>query len=319
MVCLKISAQLNPEDKKIMDSLLKNDEMLKMINNLGKGSSYLRVSMGIGNNLFSNSAKQVETLQNNNPLVFTPSVSYYHRSGFGLSSTGFLFNENKQTNFYQYSLTPFFSYQKSKVLDINLSYTHYFEKDFYSPHSSPVQDEFYGAITFKKSWIRPGVATSYSTGQFNQVVRIDTTIKVSNREVRIKYIDSAKIHLSSLYFAGTVEHTFTFYNLFSVKDGLLFTPQLSLISGINSYKVNHSSSLENYKAFTKKQIKRVRHFQSQSGNSQFDLQSLGLDVDINYVLGKFYLEPEIYFDYYLPSTTDNRFSQIYSLNIGITF
>ena len=141
MVCLKISAQLNPEDKKIMDSLLKNDEMLKMINNLGKGSSYLRVSMGIGNNLFSNGAKQVETLQNNNPLVFTPSVSYYHRSGFGLSSTGFLFNENKQTNFYQYSLTPFFSYQKSKVLDINLSYTHYFEKDFYSPHSSPVQDD----------------------------------------------------------------------------------------------------------------------------------------------------------------------------------
>ncbi len=319
LACSKISAQTNPEDKQIMDSLLQNDEMLKMINNMDKVASYFRVNMGIGNNLYNSADKQIATLQTINPLVFTPSVSYYHKSGFGLSFTGFLFDENNRTNFHQYILTPSFSYQKSKSLDINLSYTHYFEKDHYSSHSSPVQDEFYGTLVFKKSWIKPGIATSYSTGQFNQVVKIDTTIKVLNREVRIKYIDSAKIHLSSFSLAGTVEHAFTFYNLFSTKDGLIFTPQLSLISGINTYKVYHTSSLENYKSFTKKQIKRIRHFQSQSDNDKFDLQSLGLDLDVNYVIGKFYIEPEIYLDYYLPTITDNRFSHIYSLNIGITF
>ena len=319
MAYLKISAQTNPEDKRILDSLLENDEMLKMINNMTKVSSYFRVNMSIGNNLSNSGDKQIETLQNNNSPVFTSSASYYHKSGFGLSFTGFLFNENNRTNFYQYTLKPSFSYEKSKALDINLSYAHYFEKNYYSSYSSPVQDEFYGTFIFKRSWIKPGIATSYSTGRFNQVVNIDTTIKVLNRQVHIKYIDSAKIRLSSFSFAGTVEHAFTFYNLFSIKDGLILIPQLSLISAFNSFKVNHSSSLENYKSFTKKKIKKIRHFQSQSDNDKFDLQSLGLDINAIYAIGKFYVEPEMYFDYYLPATTDNPFSQIYSLNIGITF
>ena len=84
-------------------------------------------------------------------------------------------------------------------------------------------------------------------------------------------------------------------------------------------KVHHKSTIENYISFTRKKIKSIRHFQSQSDNDKFDLQSFGLDLDANYVTGKFYIEPEIYFDYYLPSTSDKRFSQIYSLNIGITF
>jgi len=315
----KILGQANPADKQIMDSLLQNDPMLKLINNMDKASSYFRINMGVGNNVYSSGDKQVETLQNNIPLVFTPSIGYYHKSGFGISFTAFLFNENKRTNFYQYSITPSFNYVKGKVADVNLSYTHYFEKDNYNAYSSPVQEELYGTLVLKKAWIKPGIAAGYSTGRFNQIIEIDTTVKILNRQIRIKYIDTAKIQLSSFSLAGTVEHAFIFYNLFSIKDAIIFIPQLAVITGINSYKVHHSSSLENYNAFTKKQIKRFRHFQSQSDKDKFDLQSFGLDLDANYTIGKFYIAPEIYFDYYLPATTDNRFSQIYSLNIGITF
>ena len=154
----KSFGQINPSDKHIMDSLLQNDEMLKMINNYDKTSSYFRVNVGIGNKLYSSQDKSIESLQNSQQFVVSPSVGYYHKSGFGISFTGFLLNENNKTNFYQYTLTPSYAYNKGKVADVLISYTHYFEKDIYSSNTSPVQNEFYGNILFKKPWIKPGIA-----------------------------------------------------------------------------------------------------------------------------------------------------------------
>ena len=42
----KLYGQTNPSDKHIMDSLLQNDEMLKMINNFSKASGYFRINIG---------------------------------------------------------------------------------------------------------------------------------------------------------------------------------------------------------------------------------------------------------------------------------
>src|SRR5664279_663389 len=80
--------QTNPSDKHILDSLVENDEMLKMINSYDKVSSYFRIDVGIGNKLYSNQNRAIESLQNNSQLVITPSVGYYHKSGFGISVMG---------------------------------------------------------------------------------------------------------------------------------------------------------------------------------------------------------------------------------------
>jgi len=314
----KSYGQISPSDKHILDSLLQNDEMLKMINNYGKPSSYFRVDIGIGNNLYSSQDKSIKSLQNS-PLVINPSVGYYHKSGFGISFTGFLLNENNKTDFYQYTLTPSYTYNKRKVANVSVSYTHYFEKSSYSYNTSPVQDEFYGSMLFKKPWIKPGIATGYSFGKFHEIIKIDTTITILNQQVHINYTDTTTTKLSSLSFAGSIEHSFLFFNLFSIKDGISITPQLSLISGINTYNISHTSNLANYSAFTKRRLKRIRHFQSQSANQNFQLQSIGFDLDLNYSIGKFYLEPDLYLNYYLPDTHDNRFTQTFNFNIGITF
>lgn len=311
--------QTNRTDKQIMDSLLKNDEMMKMINDLDKPSSYFRVNIGFGNKLYSNQNKAVESLQNISQLVISPSVAYYHKSGFGISFTGFLLNENNKTNFYQYSISPFYNYSKGKVVDASFSYAHYFEKDIYSSSSSPIQNEFYGSLLFKKPWLKTGIASGYSSGTYHEIIHIDTSITVSTQPVKVKYIDTTTNKISSFSIAGSLEHSFEFFNLFSKKDGLSITPQLSLITGINSYKVSHKSTVDYYNAFTKKRLKRIRHFQSQSGNDKYQVQSIGFDLDLNYSLGIFYFEPEIYFDYYLPETNDNRLTQIFNFNIGITF
>lgn len=315
----KSFGQINPSDKHIMDSLLQYDELLKMINSYYKPSSHFRINMGVGNKLYSNQNKAVESLQNTNQLVISSSVAYYHKSGFGISFTAFLLSENNKTDFYQYSVSPFYNYTKGKVADASFSYTHYFEKDIYNSNTSPIQNEFYGSLVFKKPWLKPGIYAGYSSGTYHEIIKIDTIIKVVNRQVHILYIDTTTIKLSSFSLTGTLEHSFRFYNIFSKKDGLSFTPQFSLITGINTYQVSHKSTTTYYYSYTKKLSKRIRHFQSQSDNNKYHAQSLGLDLDLNYLIGIFYLEPELYLDYYLPKTNDKRFTQIINVNIGITF
>ena len=117
----------------------------------------------------------------------------------GISFTGFMFNENNATDFYQYALSPFYNYTKGKVADVSISYTHYFEKSDYSSNASPIQNEFYGNILFKKSWLKPGIAAGYSAGKYHEIIKIDTVIKVLNQRVQIKYTDTASIKLSILF------------------------------------------------------------------------------------------------------------------------
>lgn len=316
----KSFGQTGPTDKHIMDSLLQNDEILKMIGGYGKSSSYFRAAIGVGNKLYSSQDKAVESLQNTNRLIISPSVAYYHKSGFGISFTGFLLNENNRTDFYQYAASPFYNYNKGKFADASLSYTHYFEKDIYSSSTSPIQNECYGSLIFKKPWLKPGISAGYSSGTFREIIKIDTITRVANQQVHIKYIDSTTTQLSSFSISGTVEHSFAFYNIFSKKDGLSFTPQFYFITGINSYQVSHKSTTANYNSFTKKLSKRIRHYQSRAANNnKYEAQSLGLDGDLNYSAGIFYFEPEIYLDYYLPKTNDKRLTQIFNVNIGITF
>lgn len=314
----KTSGQTNPSDKHIIDSLLQNDDFFKMMSDLG-AKNYFRMNVGIGNKLYGESNKSVESLQSNDQFVFSPSVGYYHKSGFGISFTGYLFDENNKTDFYQYTLSPSYDYVSGKVIGASFYYTHYFEKDVYTVRTSPIQNDFYGSINLKKLWLRPGISAGYSTGKSHEIIKIDTTIKVQNQHVRIKYTDSATIHLNSFSVAASVQHVFGFDKLFSSKDALSFIPQLSLITGINKYVVNHKSTQSDFNAYTKKKIKRVKHFQSQSNNDKYELQSVGLDLYLDYSIAKFYIEPELYLDYYLPKTNDKRFTQVFNLNFGITF
>ncbi|HVX00001.1 MAG TPA: hypothetical protein VHA52_06170, partial [Candidatus Babeliaceae bacterium] len=293
---------------------------LKLINKITTPKSFFRVNIGAGNNLFSDQNEYLESFQGNTPFIMTPSIEYNHKSGFGINATGYLYNQNNTTNFYQLTLSPTYSYKKGKVADIVASYTHYFEQDAYTSVASPVQDELYAGVLFKKPWLTPGLSSGYAWGSYREIVKIDTAVTLLGTRYNVHYIDSIYTRLQSFSISASVEHSFGFYNLLSVKDGMLITPRLLLSGGVNSYTISHTSGIQNFLAFTKLKLKRIRHFLSQENNSgKFELQSAGFDLDVNYTIGKFYLEPEAYMDYYLPETNDDRLTVIYNFNIGITF
>ncbi len=315
----KSYAQVTPSDKQIMDSLIKNDDFMKMLDKMDDAKSYVRINIGIGNRLFSGNNKAVQNLDTNNQLVFTPSIGYFHKSGLSLSIASYLLSENSKLNFYQYALSPSYSYSKGKIADALISYVHYFKESKYNSPASPFDNEIYANLLFKKPHIKPGISASYSSGSYSEIIHVDTTVIVATRPIKIKYVDTASTKVSSFSLPISIQHDFEFYSLFSKKDLLQLTPQLSLISGINNYSVSHKSNTQLYNLYTKRQLKKLRRFQSSTGKSKFEIQSLGLDLDLNYAIGKINIEPEIYLDYYLPKTNDKAFTQIYNFNIGITF
>jgi hypothetical protein len=55
-----------------------------------------------------------------------------------------------------------------------------------------------------------------------------------------------------------------------------------------------------------------------SSNTTFNLQSLGLNFDATWYIGKYYINPQVYFDYYLLSGS-NKFNTLYNLQTGFIF
>lgn len=312
-------AQKDSTDKQIMDSLIQNDEFLKMLNNFDDRVSYLKVSASIGNSLLDNNNRALQSFQKVNHVVFSPSIGYFHKSGFGVSLTGYLMNENEETKFYQYTVSPSYEYTKSDIVNAYVFYTHYFVRDIYNVSSSPVQNDLYGGVVLKKSFINPGISLGYSSGRSDEIIKIDTLLKIQNRNRHVKYIDTANILLKSFAITGSVEHVFNFFGLISSNDELSFIPQISVVAGINTYKTEHNSSLSDFNAFTKKKLMKIRNFYTQSANQKWLMQSLGCDLDLNYSIGKFSFEPELYLSYYLPKTFSKRVTQIFNFNFGMTF
>ncbi|MBA2250932.1 MAG: hypothetical protein H0W12_12170 [Chitinophagaceae bacterium] len=306
-------------DKQQLDSALKNDMLMKMLDSMDNSTSNFKISVGFSNKLLSERDQALNTLQNNKQLVFIPSVGYFHKSGLSLSFATYLITNNSITGFDQSSLTPAYDYTNGKTINGGISYTRYFVKNNYNASTSPIQNDFYWYANFKMPWLKPGIAMGYSTGTYSEIVHVDTTVRIQNQNVRINFIDTVTTKLKSFSLIGTLEHSFIRYHIFNSANALNFTPQLLFNLGKTRYDVSHKSSAAFYNAYTKKKSRRIRNFDGRSANQNFTLQSLGLNLDLVYTIGKFSLEPTVYLDYYIPKTTDNRFTQLYAFNVSFSF
>lgn len=320
--------QQSEEDKRLLDSLLKNDPALRMFSLMNKPVSYLQLNAGITNKLFSVTNNSLNVMQENKHVIFTPSLEYFNKCGLGISFTSFFINEKNTFGLHQYSITPSYDFQSGSKVAAGISYTHFFIQNKYSQHTTPIQNDFYAYAYLKKPWLKPGIAIGYSTGESHQTAFVDTSIRQGNRIFAIVITDSAKIKLQSFSLIGSVSHTFTGRGIVKTDDAIDFTPQLSLNAGYNKYTVTHKVTtsipipdIPLPKGVLKQLIQknsRIRNFQEE-GLPRFEIESIGLNLNLNYNIGKFDFDPQVYLDYYLPTTTENRFTQVFSFNVGYTF
>ena len=303
---------LSKADKALLDSMMQNDEFLKLMKEDARSS--VDITIGLGNGAFSSNNKAANATGITNQLIITPSVVYHTKSGFSFGATAYLTDDSAgKTALYQTGLSAAYDYYGKKV-HAGISYTRFLsDKNKYNTKSL-YQNDFYGYLKKAKGIIQPGITVGFSNGNYKEwslesfVLRRplnprgDTTIFAR---------DSTNNATSYFSVSGSIEHDFSFYKVFAKDDELDFVPSLIVNCGSDSYTQTHTNKLFDRKGFSK--FKRV------NGNNTFQLQSIAASADFTYSIGKFFLQTNLYVDYYLPETTSKRLSTIYALTAGLTF
>ncbi|WP_462251089.1 hypothetical protein, partial [Ferruginibacter sp.] len=295
---------LSAKDKAMLDSMMENDEFLKMMKEQSKNS--VDISIGLGNGAFSSNNNAANATGVANQIIFTPSVIYHTKAGFSFGITGFLTSDStNKLELYQTGISAAYDYFGKKVL-AGFSYTRYLsDKNKYNSKSL-YQNDIYGYIKRAKGILLPGLALGYTNGNYKEVVfrsglftypvlnsipRRDTTVLISG-------YDSTNNKTSYFSVSANVAHDFSFYKIFSKDDALDFTPSLIVNFGSDKITSTHTN-----KIFDRLKIKRLQNKKQTESANKFQLQSVAASFDFTYGIGKFFLQPNVYLDYYLPETT----------------
>ncbi|HEY0679115.1 MAG TPA: hypothetical protein VGD17_12560 [Chitinophagaceae bacterium] len=311
----RLDSLFNSKDSTaVLDSLLRDFGVY--MDSLSKPKSFFSISAGIGTGYFS--------FENKNTFVFTtakkpllsPSAAYYHKSGLGLSATGFILLDGGNTNFYQFALSPSYDYMRSKIFSTGISFTKYFSKDSLPFYTTPIQQELFAYFGIRKWKLRPMLSVSYGWGsneeyQQKQILIWNRWLQRSERGViTVKNEES----VSDLAATASLRYNFMWFDLFSKDDGLTITPVALFTAGTQRFGFN--TSYQSSSAVIRNNF--LPSNQQISEQTGFGAQSVSFILRTDYSVGKFFIMPQLLLDYYLPDV-DDRFNIAYSIVTGFNF
>ena len=168
---------MNKDTTSVLDSLMADFD--DFLDSLSKPKSFFNITVGAGTGLFSFETKNSAVLTSEKKLILSPSVGYFHKSGFGFSATGYLINDSSKLNFYQYVLTPSFDIIKRKF-SLGISFSRYISKDSLSFYTTPIQNEIFTYFTYKNWWLRPSISLSYGWGSETEYEKREAKLRSAN-------------------------------------------------------------------------------------------------------------------------------------------
>ncbi|MEO5892500.1 MAG: hypothetical protein ABIQ31_19790 [Ferruginibacter sp.] len=295
------------------DSLDILNDLMSLLDSSDSRVSYALVNMSIGNKLFSLNNYALNAKQSNTSvIIYSPSVGYFHKSGFGLTAGANLLKDVDGFGANQYSVSPSYDLTGNKDINFGISYTHYFVKNKFSAFSSPVQNDFFTSFIYKKTWLRPGIGLGYATGEYKEAKYKDSVINNIQRH----FHDSVTYKLKAFSIMATASHQFLWYGVLNNSDGVALTTTVTANAGSAKIAISHkTNALLLFNILNKRG--RIPKFQ----NNKFEMQSVGINLDLIYSIGDLSFEPQLYTDYYLPATESNskRITAVFAINIGYAF
>lgn len=298
----------------IMDSLLK--DFGSYLDSLSKPKSFFSLNMGVGNGYFSFENKNSVFLTNTQRIILTPSAGYYHKTGLGITATGFFLMDGSNSQLYNFSVTPSYDYLASKKVGFGFAFTRYFEKDSLPFYTTPISNEFFGYVTLKKLWIRPTLSVGYGWGSNTEYQQKQTLIwrerlqRYSRGFVYVKNKESVRDFATII----SLKHDFDFYRLFVRQDGFTITPVILFTAATQSFGFNTS-----YQSTTNAiRANVLPSNQKISDQTSYRPQSFSFILRTDYNLRNFFVMPQLLLDYYIPET-DKHLSVGYSLTAGFNF
>ncbi|WP_205510884.1 hypothetical protein [Longitalea arenae] len=298
----------------ILDSLLKDFDTY--LDSLAGRKSFFMVNTAVGTGFFSFNDKNTVTVNTEKKLIFSPSVGYFHRSGLGIAASGYALL-NKGMQFYQYSVSPSFDYIK-KRFSAGIAYTRYFTKDSLDFYTTPIQNELFAYFSYKKWWLRPTISVSYGWGSKEEYDKREASrlARLLQRRNRYYVIVKSVESVSDLSATFSLRKDIDWYNILGKSDNITLTPIAMLNAGTQTYGFNTSYSYN----FSPVRTNSLPSNNDISDNTQFAFQSACLALRGSYLNGRFLLQSQVLFDYYLQDLdAGSKLNTVYSITAGLSF
>jgi hypothetical protein len=300
----------------VMDSLLKDFD--SYLDSLTGRKSFFIVNTGIGTGFFSFNDRNSVAVNTEKKLIFSPSVGYFHKTGLGIAASGYALLNNGM-NFYQYSFSPSFDCIK-KSFSTGIAYTRYLTKDSLDFYTTPIQNELFAYFSYKKWWVRPTLSVSYGWGSKNEEEKREAYRRLRILEATRSYWVNIKKTTSVRDFSTTisVRKDIDWYNVLGKADNITLTPIFMLNAGTQNYGFNTSYSYN----FSPVRANSLPSNNDISDNTQFAFQSACAALRGSYLKGRFLLQSQVLFDYFLQDLGDDsgsKLNTVYSITAGFSF
>jgi hypothetical protein len=325
------SAQQHPADTTLrptqdkdllLDTTLNYDELFQdfdaFMDSILSPHSYFLFSISANRGFYNFESKDGLDITTSRKLTYSPTLGYYHKSGFGITANGYVVDDGSKLNFYQAALTPSFDYLQKKSFATGLSYSRYFTKDSLSFYTTPLQNELYAYFVYRKWWVRPMIAVSYGWGSRNDFEQREVLVlDLRMRRRGFTYINTRET-ISDFSVMGSLRHDFYWLDVLTYKDHIRFTPQITFTSGTQKFGFNQSSATYATSIRTSSDVLYNSDDVSLDDHLKFQPLSLTAYLRGEYAIGKFFVQPQLAIDYYFPSTS-RHFNTLFSLTAGVMF
>ena len=294
------------------------NELDALLDSLTAPRNFTLFNIGIGNNYFNYESKGSYLLESTKKITYTPSLSYFSKSGLGISGNAVIVNDGTNINPYQFNLTGSYDFIKNSKFITGLALTHFFTKSTLPFYTSPLKNEAYAYVTYKKFFLKPSVAVSYGWGSrsdYDERQEYITSLRIiTTGFTRI----NTKESINDFNLTTSIRHDFYWMDVFDNKDYIRFTPQLVFTSGTQKFGFNQTSST--YATVPRTGANILYGSDQVYLDDQLFFQPLSLSayVKTEYAKGKFFLQPQLIFDYYFPASEKN-FSTGFVMNAGVIF
>ena len=310
---------IKPVQTDIADYDLLFDELDDFLDSLLTPRSYTLVNMYAGSNFYDYAPSSTNTLENNRQLTLTPSIGYYSKTGFAVNATGNVVKEKSGWNPYQLAAALSYDYLKNFDFAAGVSATHFFTKKKVEFYTSPLKNEVYGYFTYRKLWVKPVIAASYGWGsRTSYEERVEYIKKLRLRKKSYTVITTSEESISDFNLMLSARHDFYWLDIINSSSFFRFTPQLGLIAGTQKFGFNQTSDTYQTMLVTGKSKYQGSENTNLDDQSKFQLLSVTGTLKTELSLGKFFLQPQLAFNYYIPATSNNL-ATIFSLNTGVIF
>ena len=301
-----------------VDSLMKNDTLMRdlsaFIDSVQRPKTLLAIEMGVGNGFFTTKSATAATGYTEKTFL-SPTITYLHRSGLGISATAYATTDLGRAVVYQGAITPSFDIGHRNWA-AGISYTRYIDKDSVSFGIDPLRNDIYSYAILKKYWLEPGVTVDFSFDSYTlEEILIFSSIQPGIDERN--YV----VHAHTLSGVFTIQHDFEWFGLFAPNDHVAFTPTLMVLADASNYGETATNNIKKGSPVAAADLAKLNaDYSGLVKNTGVNLESVGALFNAIYTYKHFLLSPQLLVNYFIGASSGIQPLRIsYLMNVGLVF